>query len=454
MKRILLSLGTLVAVGSIVAGGTIAFFQDTETSSGNIFVAGAIDLKVDHTYAEYNGKECNDCEEGSSNLIVNGGFETPIVTDNGGQWQVFPDGTLTSWEVTGGSAGLEIQRNGVAGAPHGGVQLAELDSHTPGDSSSGIEQVISTVPGQQYRLRFWHSPRPNNGPNTDNAVELDVLVTSTSGTMITDTIGLPSFSGSGTVWTEHVYDFVALDSETTIRFTDAGSQQDTLGGYLDDVSVRTLDCEDTFPFGGTCTLWSATDLDSERFWNFTDVKPGDWGKNVISLHVFDNDAYTCLFPGNINDDENGIVDPETDAGDAPNVGLPSQFGELSSELEFFFWHDENGNNQYDIPESVLVDAGTRLNQIPTEIVDLALVGGAPIELVGIEWCAGTQTGPTQGNNNTPLDCDGAGMGNIAQTDKVDADFIAYAVQQRNNDSFTCQAAFSELFPPQGPQPTP
>src|SRR3989344_908853 len=55
MKRILLSIGTLVVVGAIVAGATIAFYNDTETSTGNIFVAGSIDLKVDHTLATYNG---------------------------------------------------------------------------------------------------------------------------------------------------------------------------------------------------------------------------------------------------------------------------------------------------------------------------------------------------------------------------------------------------------------
>src|SRR3990167_9964122 len=61
MKRILLSLGTLVVVGAIVAGATIAFYNDTETSTGNIFVAGSIDLKVDHLAQTYNGVDCETC---------------------------------------------------------------------------------------------------------------------------------------------------------------------------------------------------------------------------------------------------------------------------------------------------------------------------------------------------------------------------------------------------------
>ena len=41
MQRILLALGVIVFVGAAVASATGAFFNDTETSTGNIFVAGA-----------------------------------------------------------------------------------------------------------------------------------------------------------------------------------------------------------------------------------------------------------------------------------------------------------------------------------------------------------------------------------------------------------------------------
>src|SRR3989344_4707232 len=76
MKKILLSLGTLVAVAAVVAGGTIAFYNDTETSSGNIFTAGSIDLKVDHLRQTYNGVDCETCSLSiwsSSSTVVTGG---------------------------------------------------------------------------------------------------------------------------------------------------------------------------------------------------------------------------------------------------------------------------------------------------------------------------------------------------------------------------------------------
>ena len=57
MRKILISLAIIGAVSAIVVGATTAFFSDTETSSGNTFTAGAIDLKVDnHCY--YNDREC------------------------------------------------------------------------------------------------------------------------------------------------------------------------------------------------------------------------------------------------------------------------------------------------------------------------------------------------------------------------------------------------------------
>jgi len=58
MKRILLSLSLITLVtGAVLIGQTGAFFSDTELSSGNVFTAGAIDLKVDNE-SYYNGNVC------------------------------------------------------------------------------------------------------------------------------------------------------------------------------------------------------------------------------------------------------------------------------------------------------------------------------------------------------------------------------------------------------------
>ncbi len=61
MKGIITSLGMIVFAGAVVAGGTGAFFSDTETSTANVFTAGAIDLKVD-SQQHYNGNVCTDVD--------------------------------------------------------------------------------------------------------------------------------------------------------------------------------------------------------------------------------------------------------------------------------------------------------------------------------------------------------------------------------------------------------
>jgi len=46
MKRIILSLVTIVTVAAIATGATVAYFSDTETSNSNTFAAGTLNLQV------------------------------------------------------------------------------------------------------------------------------------------------------------------------------------------------------------------------------------------------------------------------------------------------------------------------------------------------------------------------------------------------------------------------
>lgn len=48
MNKIILSLVSIFAVAAIAATATAAYFADTETSTGNTFAAGTLDLKVDN----------------------------------------------------------------------------------------------------------------------------------------------------------------------------------------------------------------------------------------------------------------------------------------------------------------------------------------------------------------------------------------------------------------------
>ncbi len=66
-KRILLSLGTLVVAGAVIAGGTGAFFSDTETSTGNVFTAGSVTVGIEGITHTYNGVDQTNSPNFSTN---------------------------------------------------------------------------------------------------------------------------------------------------------------------------------------------------------------------------------------------------------------------------------------------------------------------------------------------------------------------------------------------------
>jgi predicted ribosomally synthesized peptide with SipW-like signal peptide len=68
-KKIILSLSVIGAVAAIAVGGTIAYFSDTETSTGNTFTAGNLDLKID-SQCTYNGAASTQCGTWQSRDLV------------------------------------------------------------------------------------------------------------------------------------------------------------------------------------------------------------------------------------------------------------------------------------------------------------------------------------------------------------------------------------------------
>jgi predicted ribosomally synthesized peptide with SipW-like signal peptide len=201
--------------------------------------------------------------------------------------------------------------------------------------------------------------------------------------------------------------------------------------------------------GGT---WLAADLGAQTFFNFNDIKPGDEGENTISLHVDSNDAYACVDVSLVANDDVSTVEPELGAGDSANTG--SLFdGELAQNTDFFAWADTGvtpgfqgltdpgeGDNIWQAGELPLFSniSGPASDVLDGESYTIAspslgaLVGGST-SYIGLAWCAGTLTTPAPGS----IVCDGAGMGNDAQTDSMVAN-IAFRVEQaRNNPNFSC-----------------
>ena len=194
------------------------------------------------------------------------------------------------------------------------------------------------------------------------------------------------------------------------------------------------------------------------FFNFDDVKPGDWGEDTISLHVNNNDSWLCVDVTLTSNDDNGLTEPESYDGDTTDgVGE----GELADAIDFKWWADD-GDNVYEDDETLL-PAGPLGNLAVGETAVVALADsnvniwgdegplpGDSVRYIGKAWCLGDmaadpvpQDGEGKTGDNGPLDrgtgftCDGSGVNNVTQTDSISADIVFYAEQSRHNGEFVC-----------------
>jgi len=445
-KKILISISVIGVVAALAIGATVAFFNDTETSEGNIFTAGSIDLKVDHYSAVYNNDECEGyCEPIGDNLVSNGSFEEPVVTHSA-EWDIFQDGyTGLEWAVEweGGSTSyggetrpdpaLQELHSGVLGSAYEGDQYAELDTDWDGPDGSlnnepasvKIWQDVATIPGETYQISFAFSPRPNTS-SAENQLEVRW-----DGSVV-DTV---SETGGGSInWSVKTYVVSATASTTKIEFTDKGTAN-SLGTFLDDVSVQLMDCNYQID-GGECELWEEKNIEDEFFFHFDDVKPGDFGRNVISLHVFNNNAWSCLIVHDVQEEENNRMEPEIEAGDTTE-----NEGELGDYLMGFAWNDKDQDGLYDPGD------GEGTYGVPDSFFDVfysiplhdsqsgnGYLPASTTEYVGLAWCAGQLS---VDNTTGEITCDGSTMLDDAQSDSLIASLTAYAEQVRNNPNFKC-----------------
>ena len=462
MKKILLSILTIGAVSVLGVFVTQAYFSDTETSTDNTFTTGAIDLKVD-SEAHYNGLECvdgvwvNNCyvPEEAPNLLVNGDFEFPEVTASQ-KWQIFPNGTsglgwTVDWVAGANSYGgatrpnpaLQELHEGVNGwlAQHGN-QYTELDSDWQGPTSPlngepalvRIYQDVVTTVGKKYQLNYYFSPRPGTSIAEN---ELEVKVAGV-------TVNNHSAVGAGnTAWTMYTEEFVATSTSTLIEFVGGGTNN-SLGVFLDNVSLYEKVCNSTFTEleGQVCDVsWALTDLGPQnKFFNYADVKPGDWGENTISLHVYDNDAYACMYFDGMENNDLGLTEPESDAGDATD-GAGN--GELSNFVNVFMWKDDGDNvyEQGEVPfgEPMLAKDAFDEKSYALFTPGTGAMSALTTQYVGIAWCAGAM----MVNGDYTISCNGAPMGNQTQTDEMLVDVGFYVEQARNNPNFTCEGLLGQ-----------
>ena len=166
------------------------------------------------------------CEIGE-NLLENGSFEDPVVTDDK-KWR-YTD--IIDWVITALSDDEpqdgELHRGWSGNQAADGEQYAELDSR----ESVKMSQTVATEEGATYELKWAFAPRHGIVAEQNQlAVLIDGSIVATHG---------PATASAGLDlgdWTRKSYSFEATGDETMVTFSDAGPS-DSYGTFLDDAAL-------------------------------------------------------------------------------------------------------------------------------------------------------------------------------------------------------------------------
>ena len=135
MKKILISLMTIAMVGALVGGGVFAYFSDVETSTGNTFTAGTLNLNL--TDASENGTESETLTWVFSGIA-------PGATGGGARLTIVNTGSLNGY--------LDLSGVGVANAENYNALTNEAEAADDTDTSdaTGVGEL-----GANLLVQIW-----------------------------------------------------------------------------------------------------------------------------------------------------------------------------------------------------------------------------------------------------------------------------------------------------------
>ncbi len=419
-KKLLISLLSVVVVAGVAFGATRAFFSDTEVSAGNVFTAGAIDLKVDHTRQIYNGVDCKAC-----NIVVKSDITNDVYpVNNPDPTHVFPKKaevvkptTITDqyWiDPVGDSDWIWVTSEVTAHDYQQTVTYAFEKTFYWNGPKTGASLTFGIAADNRYKVLL-------NGNEVDSG--------QTNEGYSSSVIDVPQGD---------ITPFINENGLNTLRFEVTNLAQPQLpavnnpGGLMYELVING-DCDSDF-FQQYCKLWQSKDLvEGDIFYNFDDIKPGDSGLNVISLRVTSNDSYACLNPSITTTSDQDINEPEQ--SDEPVDS--SNKGEIEDWTYFFAWHDD-GNGIYDGSEQAITSVPVLASSFLTNPQGLyepsTVLPADETRYLAIAWCMGEMSVPAYGQAFT---CNGGSVNNAAQTDLLETTLSFYVEQSRNNDNFSC-----------------
>lgn len=169
-----------------------------------------------------------------SGLLINGGFEQPVVTSGG--WKAFHDASqekpdsVPGWLTTATDHMIEIWKSGFSGVPSDeGGQHAELNAN----QVSTLYQDVSTTPGMTLHWRLSHRGRMG-----EDTMALDIGDPDSPVEQMRMTDGK-------TAWGHYEGTYVVPEGQTTTRFAfrsiSAAGRNAAVGNFLDDIFFGTPD---------------------------------------------------------------------------------------------------------------------------------------------------------------------------------------------------------------------
>jgi predicted ribosomally synthesized peptide with SipW-like signal peptide len=299
MKKILLSLATIGVVGAIAAGATSAYFNDTETSVGNVFTAGTVDISVDgqnawqKTYTEQIGKLVPG-ETATLTVPVKNEGTKPIVLRKMITASNFQDGVSTDAEVAETADndiskaliyGMDITDGGVTTTvinPAWNVRVNEvstlwvtLGTVEPGETVTVkqtykmAEETTNWAQGDTMDLgiTFYAEQTMGTGPDTVNGVVLDNKAGTDWHSVVDGELGI--FNHTGTSYTFRGFGLV---SGRTYRLAYSVAPYSSYIELAGATGVATVDGKITL--SGTNLPSSLSDV---KIWLLSGTTTDGWG---------------------------------------------------------------------------------------------------------------------------------------------------------------------------------
>ncbi len=188
----------------------------------------------------------------ASATIINGSFETPVVPSSSFINYGGGSTAITGWTVVGVETSVvntTFTQSGITFQAQSGNQWADMAGVTSNSNSSGLRQIVATVPGQLYNLEFYVGSATGGGVFFPATVDLSI----DGGARVS--YFNPTGPSDALNWMHFSVPFTATSAATSLTFFN-GSAANNFISALDNVTLEAAPVPEpsTLALLGTVTI--------------------------------------------------------------------------------------------------------------------------------------------------------------------------------------------------------